>query len=503
MSNRYDHLKKVSQDKNATILKHKDGHEIKIHHPSLSPSIREQLEKLPIQNYKDGGEVSGYDDEEEYSSKMPKIEDVVYENRSMQPIPEEKNILQKADAFLFPESSPHSEKQSTPRQEVLEIEPSRDIATSSPASTQSIAPTTVQSQTPSYEKGINEGINSQVAGQTQMAAAQGQLGQDIIAAQKEAANQQQIAHENMLRARAPIEQKSRETEAWLMQNPLNADRYVQKMSTGSKISTLIGLMLGGFNAGRTGGENYAAKYLQDQIDSDLKAQQNEIGNKRGLLQHYQQQGMDAKDAYQMARITNNEILQSTLASAAAKAQTAQAAAGLLNAKGLLAIEKEKLVADQASKNMKAIDRFVPGVGVAGNEKDATKLKEVISRRKNIDAAVDQVSDMIRKKGTYEATGAHNENMNRLVDQIATDMAKLQDPDSVARPGEVELVKRGLVEAGIMQQDSTALDKLKKFKEEVGRRSNIEFETRGMKPPAEVKTMNGIQYQKVPGGWKKI
>lgn len=45
---------KVSADKDHTILKHDDGHEIKINHHALSKSYRKQLEKLPMA---DGGKV--------------------------------------------------------------------------------------------------------------------------------------------------------------------------------------------------------------------------------------------------------------------------------------------------------------------------------------------------------------------------------------------------------------------------------------------------------------
>lgn len=49
-------FKKVGGDKNHTILKHKDGHEIRIAHKALSVKMRDQLAELP-QKMSDGGEV--------------------------------------------------------------------------------------------------------------------------------------------------------------------------------------------------------------------------------------------------------------------------------------------------------------------------------------------------------------------------------------------------------------------------------------------------------------
>lgn len=50
-------FKKVRTEKNHTVLKHPDGHEIKVVHSALSPKIRKQLESVPHMD--EGGEMSG------------------------------------------------------------------------------------------------------------------------------------------------------------------------------------------------------------------------------------------------------------------------------------------------------------------------------------------------------------------------------------------------------------------------------------------------------------
>jgi hypothetical protein len=121
--------------------------------------------------------------------------------------------------------------------------------------------------------------------------------------------------------------------------------------------------------------------------------------------------------------------------------------------------------------------------VAAQAKDKKLLTETEDRRQNIINNISELERMIADKGTYEMLGSHNQNLDRLVDQVATDMAKLQDPESVARPGEVELVKQGLVQSGFKNSNKTALDILKKFKGEVEGRAKTAYEVRGAKPPA--------------------
>ncbi len=91
--------------------------------------------------------------------------------------------------------------------------------------------------------------------------------------------------------------------------------------------------------------------------------------------------------------------------------------------------------------------------------------------------------MIKDKGTYEAFGSHNADLDRRIDAIATDMAKLADPTSVARPAEVEMYKKGLVQSGATgMRNSTALEILKNFRNEVNARAENAYKIRGLENP---------------------
>lgn len=149
------------------------------------------------------------------------------------------------------------------------------------------------------------------------------------------------------------------------------------------------------------------------------------------------------------------------------------------------------------------------LGVKKVEKDDKKkqaMNEIEDRRQNINSAIDALDKQIEDYGTYEMVGPQNQNMERLLDQVATDMAKLMDPSSVARPNEVELVKQGLVQSGFKNSNATARKILKEFKGEVERRADSAYTIRGMESPKgqpNIKVINGKNYKKVQGGWEEI
>jgi hypothetical protein len=124
------------------------------------------------------------------------------------------------------------------------------------------------------------------------------------------------------------------------------------------------------------------------------------------------------------------------------------------------------------------------------EKKQTLVREVEDRRQNIKDAVELLKKKIGDDGTWELLGSHNQDIDRIVDGIATDMAKLQDPQSVARPSEVELVKTNLIQSGFKNANSTAVDVLNNFSTEVDRRADTAYKVRGLEIPAMAKSPGG-------------
>lgn len=123
------------------------------------------------------------------------------------------------------------------------------------------------------------------------------------------------------------------------------------------------------------------------------------------------------------------------------------------------------------------------------ERDAKKkttLDEVETRRQNILDNVALLKAQIKEDGTYEMFGSHNQDLDRRVEAIATDMAKLADPDSVARPAEVEAFKKGLIKSGFQNTNDTAQSLLGNFENELASRVDNAYRIRGIANPGQQK-----------------
>jgi hypothetical protein len=94
----------------------------------------------------------------------------------------------------------------------------------------------------------------------------------------------------------------------IMQDKIDPRRFISNMSTGNKIGTAIGLILGGIGAGLTGGENVVLKQLNNYIEQDLYAQKAELGKKESLLSGLMQKYGNVNQAMQVSRIMMTDSL---------------------------------------------------------------------------------------------------------------------------------------------------------------------------------------------------
>lgn len=128
---------------------------------------------------------------------------------------------------------------------------------------------------------------------------------------------------------------------------IDPNHYMNSMSTGKRILTTIGLILGGIGAGQTGGPNMALQYLNSQIDRDIEGQKAELGKKQSLLAANMQQFGQMHEAMAMTKANMLDM---------AKLQLEKASAGTNNLgmrqKGLLAADQLKLQSDQIIGGLK-------------------------------------------------------------------------------------------------------------------------------------------------------
>lgn len=182
-----------------------------------------------------------------------------------------------------------------------------------------------------------------------------------------------------------------------------------------------------------------------------------------------------------------------------------------------------------------VQEFVtPEAGKKFSAKPAAKTaqekteKETQYRYANLKSNAGKLRQLVDQYGTVETTGSAGPEMDRLIYEMAIDYAKLVDPDSVAREGEVTAAQKymlpireealGVKGAGI--RNDTARQAITNYERALDDR----LTSRGLKPTPTVvenkpedgtalasspgaaaneKIINGRRYQKVEGGWQEV
>jgi hypothetical protein len=132
------------------------------------------------------------------------------------------------------------------------------------------------------------------------------------------------------------------------------------------------------------------------------------------------------------------------------------------------------------------------------EKKKGQVVEVEDRRSNIKDNIKMLREKIKANGTFEMFGSHNQDLERITDAIATDMAKLMDPSSVARPSEVESIKKNLIKSGFQNTNETALQILDNFEKEVDARAGQAYTVRGLEAPQQNSVKPTVKMQDPSG-----
>jgi hypothetical protein len=122
---------------------------------------------------------------------------------------------------------------------------------------------------------------------------------------------------------------------------------------------------------------------------------------------------------------------------------------------------------------------------AAEEKKQTQLVEVDNFVANIVDGLNNMRRQIQDTGTFELTGPESENMERWLTDVATNMAKLADPGSVAREGEVALAKKGLIPTGtaaLGMSNATAIKIIDAALADVEKKRQNAYRVRQITPP---------------------
>lgn len=173
----------------------------------------------------------------------------------------------------------------------------------------------------------------------------------------------------------------------------------------SKLMAGIGMILAGFNP--TNSPNAAASFIEKQMEMNLEAQKQNLNSKHNLLSANMRQFGNMKDAIDMTRLMQSDMVKYQLMASAAKAQIPMAKAAALKAAGDLELKyaplQQQIANNQTAQSLmtqgqkdpsllpaaiqaieqtdpkKAADlrnRLVPGVGIATTYEGARGLREM-------------------------------------------------------------------------------------------------------------------------------
>lgn len=466
----FSKFKKVESNDDYSVLKNDDGHEIKIAHNTLSKQFKRDLGKLPLY-LADGGLVPEQPVAAENEEVMVTPEEIVGTSQDvvMEENPGVIELNPQIPADL-PEVSMDDLRQSFPDADdemLMSIMQAagggstqsipEDVMMTSQVPEAAQTPTESPSQTTSGEgmlpserqvaadmpNVISPG-DLQLAGRQAETEAEASLGQAQANIIDRTVAAQERARNRFSREMQDIEAENDKLMKDIQDSKIDPSRYMGNMSTGAKIATAIGIVMGGVGGALTGTENAALKVVNQQIQDDIKAQQANLGKKETLLSANMKRYRDLRDAYDATAIQMGRIAEMQLKSATARAGSDLAKARGMQAlgeiQGTLQEQERKLAVRRMAANLMSggggssggdgtgmlasrgqgmnpqdlpailsavyemdpeqgkllQERFVPGLGIATTKEDAKHLKQLNATVKNVSTGVEQLMTLADK-----------------------------------------------------------------------------------------------------------
>lgn len=408
----FKNFKKVQEDDKVATLKHPDGHEVKIAKGSLSPDLQKRLKKLPLHQAEPTGPVA---DPEADSSSDKGVNIFV---GGSQPMPQ----AQAQDADIAKNAGAQNQMPMEQAPQPQQPAPSQGMSSGQPN-------TSAYQQLPEFALG-------EASAKGAMNAAK-QYGSQVAAATDQFQKDQAISN---LQIHQDFEAKQKEMDAVvkdIKDNHINPNHYLESKSTGSKITTALGLLLGGIGAGFSHGPNMALTFLNSQIERDLESQKANQSGKENLLSALGQQYKNIQVRDEMFRAIRAQTLAAELQGLAAKNNVSmaspmyqQAVAGLIGPARQTLMKASLLdmqgkvegspggqaqsgpMNDQAAQRYlqaaRVIDpkqaeefekRYVPNVGVAAVPLDP-KDREFIQKNTELRDLYQQAQHILQKTPSY-------------------------------------------------------------------------------------------------------
>jgi hypothetical protein len=296
-NNTLNGFRKVSETEDKTILKHEsEGHELHLNHAMLSPEHLKVVKEMPT--FKDGGEKAkpGSNILSDTTGGTPTSPDNAADPESLAPAP-----------ASTPAPATGADAPAQPEQESLLPVAIPSVSADPNVNAQNAA-----------RMGI-KGIVGQQEAETQKAQGEEAAADQAITADQKQLKKFQAVSDSVDKHHAEFLQDVQDAK-------IDPNRYTNNMSTGSKISTAIGLFLGGIGAGLTHSENPAEKYLREQVNNDIKSQEADLGKKENLLSANMAFYRDKTSALAATSAMTNKLMADRILKAGAAAGTQMAEA---------------------------------------------------------------------------------------------------------------------------------------------------------------------------------
>jgi len=284
--------KKVKEDEKIAVLKHHDGHEIRIAKKALSYPMRKKLSALPL-HMKRGGRIPGLEiDLEESSSRDPVLEIDRYEEaprssrmederREHEPeirevrqeiIPSESSISGPYDVVTQSQNDPNKsfliqEGQREPEPQVL----------SSISGPYDVVKQGQNQNTQESQKGPSESFMKDYYGT-------GNQNNHVQQMQPQIDINQMVARKEEVLKTLVGEWKHLQDS--YHNYKIDPEAYMKKMNLGDKILMNIGMIISGGGAAMAGIESTAVKMIENRIKQNIAAQESELGKRKNMLDDY-------------------------------------------------------------------------------------------------------------------------------------------------------------------------------------------------------------------------
>ncbi len=290
---------------------------------------------------------------------------------------------------------------------------------------------------------------------------------------------------------------------------INPSQYLDNMSTGQKVMTAIGLIMGGMGSGLTGRPDTAMKFLNDQIDRDIMGQKENMAKKQNLYRAMREKYQDDVTATEMSKAYMLGLAQNRVQMEMDKASGPQARARGEQLIAQLQMQQQQHAQAGLTKKMEQMtDKYVPGVGMALTNEGAKGVREMkasVDTVKDTVSRLRQITSQTGKSFSPDLRAEADSLRNMLVGALRV---PITGPGSMSE-GDRELLMRVVPDVtSFSSLDSRTLKRLDTIIEKMDSTYNRMLEANGLQGvrteaggsgQTKIDMRTGITYKRGPNG----